>query len=955
MGTGNSAVNLFHGSELSVTLFEEAGDALFLFDPDSEEIYEANPMVQRLSGFTRAELLGQQITYLFRSENQGGLQRLRTAFKKTGPFQSQEGFLLRHREDEVWIPVNLTVTRLHMEPKILGLMSARDVRENREISAQLQKVDAELRRVLTCVSDYIWSGEIDGGGRLTYRYYSPVVEQITGRPPEYYMDGPERWLATIHPEDCPRMHQILAHIQSGRSSREEAEYRILWPDGRLRWVRDCVQISPGADGQSLRLDGVVTDITDRKQAEEALRASEERFRTLVEKSADAMALVDSQAQIIYASPSTLRVLGFTAEEFVGRNALADVHPDDLPGVQEKFVQCLAEPGQDIHAEFRYRHKDGSWRYLEGTGNNRLSEPAVRAIVFNYHDVTERQRVEEAIRASEAKYRSLIENLDQNIFLKDRDLRFVAANRKFCQLLGLAEDQIVGKSDLDFYPRHLAEKYQADDRLVLTEGRRLELEEQNLSAGQLRTVRVVKTPVKDDQGLIVGVLGIFWDVSEQRVLEAQLRQAQKMEAVGQLAGGVAHDFNNLLTVILGNVSLIQSGEERLKSGATPGVFDGRAFGPDASPRPSRTPGVPPSADRNAQLLAEMERAAFRAAELTHKLLGFSRRTALRLEPTDLNTAIEEMTGLLRRTIDPRIILETHKSTESWPVQADVAQINQVLINLCLNARDAMPEGGRLLLESQNLVFTEESVRGHLEARPGEFVRLRVSDTGHGIPPEILPRIFEPFFTTKGPGRGTGLGLAMVFGIIKQHQGWIACASRVNEGACFDIFLPRSRLAPVTQAPPPAARLPSHGRETVLLVDDESMIRNLGRAILQSYGYRVLLAEDGVQALDMYRAQKGQIDLVVLDLTMPRLSGQHAFRRLLEVDPKVRVLFASGYSAEQINDLKSDRILGFIGKPYRPEDLAHMVRTALDAAKAMAAKLAHRNGDPNAEPQTPAVKP
>jgi PAS domain S-box-containing protein len=939
---------MFHGSELSVTLFEEAADALFLFDPDTEKIHEVNPMAHRLSGFSRAELLGRQITYFFRSENQGGLQRLRVAFKKTGAFQSQHGFLLRHRDDEVWIPVVLTVTRLHIEPKTLGLLSARDIRETREISAQLQRVDAELRRVLSSVSDYVWSGEIDDRGRLTYRYYSPVVEEITGRPPEYYMAGPERWLATIHPEDRPRLHQVLAHIQSGRSIREEEEYRILRPDGQLRWVRDCVQVSRGIDSKSLRLDGVVTDITQRKQAEEALRASEERFRTLVEKSADAIALVDSKANILYASPSTQRVLGFTGEEFVGRNALQSVHPDDRWRVQEKLAQCLAVPGQDIHAEFRYRHKDGTWRYLEGTGNNRLHEPAVGAIVFNYRDITERQRADEAIRASEAKYRSLIENLEQNIFLKDRNLRFLAANRKFFQLLGLPEEQIVGKTDFDFYPRHLAEKYQADDRLVLAEGKRLELEEQNLSGGQMRTVRVVKTPVKDDQGLIVGVLGIFWDVTELRALEAQLRQAQKMEAVGELAGGVAHDFNNLLTVILGNVSLILAGRR------VPHVESALRATKDLALKTTLAEDSEPATESNAPLLVQMERAALRAAELTRQLLGFSRRTALRLEPSDLNPAVEAIAGLLRRAIDPRIILETRNSGDSWLVQADLTQINQVLMNLCLNARDAMPEGGRLLLETESVVLTDESVRGHLEARPGEFVRLRVQDTGHGIAPEILPRIFEPFFTTKGTGGGTGLGLAMVYGIIKQHQGWIECASKVNEGTCFDIYLPRqlpslslrgrgdggegAKLAalgpPHPNLPPQGQREPCGGGETILLVDDEPMIRNLGRTILQGYGYRVLLAQDGLEALDIYRAQAGRIDLIVLDLTMPRLSGQDAFRRLLEVDPNVRVLFASGYSAEQIINLGSDRILGFIGKPYRPEELAYQVRAALGSAKSLA---------------------
>ncbi len=1145
MGSRNDAVGLYPGNELSVTLFEEAGDALFLFDPETEEISDVNPMAQRLSGFSRSELLHLQITYLFRSELQGGLQRLRHAYKKTGVFHSQEGFLLRHQQEEVWIPVNLTVTRLHGELKTLGLVTARDIREQREMYSQLQRMDAELRRVLSCVSDCLWSAEVDSSGRMTYRYYSPVVEQITGRPPEHFLAAPERWLGLIHSDDRPALHKAILRIKTGHSTCEEEIYRILRPDGTMRWVRDSIRASRnGAEGV-LRLDGVLTDITKHKESEEALRGSEKRFRALVEKSMDAIALLDSQGTIIYASPSTYAVLGYTPEEFFGRKVMEDIHPDDLPRAKSQFEAIQSGADKSFTTELRFPHKDGSWRYIEAIAINRLDDPAVQAVVANYRDVTERRaaeaalreseerfrqlvenstdlicetdaetrftylspnyrdvlgyesaellgrrvfdlvhpddystvladlsqvgssvtvyrfrhksgqwrwfesngksyqratgeirvvifsrdisnrkrseeelarerdllrilmdsvphliyfkddqtrytrvnnaqmtnlglrraeeavgrtdqdfypselanefqadeikilgsgvalvdklerqtgvdaterwlcstkvpiiekggrisgiigisrditeqkKSEEALRASEAKYRTLIENLEQNIFLKDRHMRFVAVNRMFCRQVGLPEAEILGKTDFDFYPAHLAEKYRADDRLILAEGKRLELEEQNFTDGQLRTVRVIKTPVKDDQGRIAGVLGIFWDVTEQRALESQLRHAQKMEAVGQLAGGVAHDFNNLLTVILGNVSLVQAG---LAAG-----------------------------DPHEELLSLTEKAALRAAELTSKLLGFSRRTTLRLESTNLIAAVEETVALLRRTFDPRINLITQISPEPGQVRADLGQINQVLMNLCLNARDAMPNGGRLSLQLENATLTEEAARTHLDARPGEFVRLRIRDTGEGIPPEVLPHIFEPFFTTKGPGRGTGLGLAMVFGIIKQHQGWIECASQRGEGTCFDIYLPRYVAQPEPSPIPPLHTAPQPGSETVLLVDDEAMIRNLGRTTLERYGYHVLVAEDGLEALEVYRINKDRINLIVLDLTMPRMSGKDVVEKLVEIKSDIRILLASGYSAEQVIDGYGDRIVGFIGKPFRPDDLARQVRAALD---------------------------
>jgi PAS domain S-box-containing protein len=386
----------------------------------------------------------------------------------------------------------------------------------------------------------------------------------------------------------------------------------------------------------------------------------------------------------------------------------------------------------------------------------------------------------------------------------------------------------------------------------------------------------------------------------RALGTRLAQAQKMEAVGQLAGGVAHDFNNLLTAILGNLSLLVNGL--------------------------------PENDPSRDLAAAAEQAARRASALTSQLLGVSQRTLLYAKPTDLNDVIDEVVGLLRRTLDPCINLEVRK-TAPGHVLADAGQLNQVLMNLCLNAKDAMPDGGRLLLETARVVLDADYARLHPEGRAGEFVRLRVSDTGHGIAPEARARIFEPFFTTKGPGKGTGLGLAMVFAIVKRHQGWIDCYSEPGQGARFDIYLPRF-VADDVSAPAAAPATPSlHGRETILLADDEPVLRDLGRAILERHGYRVLLAEDGFQAVEMYRQDPDRIDLVILDLTMPHLSGRAACKLIREIDPAARVLLASGYPADHATQDEHEGILGFIGKPYRPEELATTVRAALDRAVAI----------------------
>jgi PAS domain S-box-containing protein len=709
-------------------------------------------------------------------------------------------------------------------------------------------------------------------------------ERLVGQPFTIVHAESERPALLQRFRDEAQQKKLEAHLE------QEVD---LWNGQRL-WV-EVSNSTLQATGEPPLVLSIFRDITLRKRTEEALHLGAERYRSLFEANPHPMWVFDEETLAFVAvNDAAVAHYGYTSDEFLHMSILDMRPPEEVP----RLMNFLSDrrSNKQRAGVWRHRKKDGTLIDVEISSHEiQFNERPARVVLAN--DITERLRTESAIRSSEAKYRSLVENLEQSVFLKDRDLCFVAANKRFCESVNRAETDIVGRTDYDLYPRRLAERYRTDDYKVLEQGRRAEVEEQTLIAGNPRTVRIVKTPVKDDQGQIVGVLGIFWDVTDQRSLEAQLRQAQKMEAVGQLAGGVAHDFNNLLTVILGNLSLVLSKW--------------------------------PPADEAPEMLDSARKAGQRAAELTKQLLGFSRRTVLRPQAINLNTCIDETVAMLRRAIDPRITLETKTMPELGTVHADPGQMNQVLMNLCINSRDAMPDGGRLYLEAANVHIDESQARLTVDAQPGDYVRLRVRDTGHGIPPEIRARIFEPFFTTKELGKGTGLGLAMVFGIVKQHKGWIECHSDVGRGTRFDIYLPQSTAPPPEQTA--LAPMRRQGHETILLVDDEAMIRQLGQKTLQQHGYQVLLAENGLQGLTIYQREMGKIDLVILDLSMPQISGRDTLKHLRRLDPNVRVLFSSGFSAETVTETEADGVVGFLSKPYSPVDMVDVVGAVLERSR------------------------
>ncbi|HEX4633868.1 MAG TPA: response regulator [Gemmatimonadales bacterium] len=570
-------------------------------------------------------------------------------------------------------------------------------------------------------------------------------------------------------------------------------------------------------------------------------------------------------------------------QFSGEAALALVRASS-PGVP--FILVTGSLDEETAVEYM---KAGAADYILKDRLVRLG-PAVRSAL-------ERRQAEREAREREAYFQSLIEHAMDIIAVLDPEGAIRYASPSVSRVLGVAPEEIVGRSILDLVHPEDAEntlRVFAEGLATKTGGRLLEFR-LRCRDGSYRALEAIGRYLQDDP-IVRGVVINARDVTERRSLELQLLQAQKMEAVGRLAGGVAHDFNNVLTGILGYAGLLLEGL------------------PTLSPlRPD---------------IEEIKKAADRAAGLTRQLLAFSRRQTLEMRVLDLTTLVADMDKLLRRILGEDIDVVTTLAPGLGPVRADASQLEQVLVNLAVNSRDAMPEGGKLTIETRDVELDNSYVRGHAPVEPGRYVMLAVTDTGTGMSAETVSHVFEPFFTTKEAGKGTGLGLATVYGIVKQCGGYVWCYSEPGQGTTFKVYLPRVD-APVDPAPTRTAR-PAQGWETILLVEDEAPLRKLARRVLERYGYTVLEAGTADEAAGLAGAHPGPIHLLLTDVVLPGVSGRRLADDLLLRRSETRALFMSGYTEDAIvhrGVLAANT--AFLHKPFTAEGLVQKVRSVLDA--------------------------
>ena len=638
---------------------------------------------------------------------------------------------------------------------------------------------------------------------------------------------------------------------------------------------------------------LVGTIARRRQVEAALRQSETKFFKLFDTSPIWMVLATvAEGRYIEANQAFYEITGFSPEEVRGRTAIEIglwVNPAD----RWQIRKILEEKGRLASHPIKFRMKNGEIRdFLWSAAVIDFGDElcALTGII----DITERRQAEAALVRSEKRFRDLAELLPETIFEIDVEGSLTFANRRaFEQFLYTQEEFEGGLNAFDLLVPQDRQKA-AEDAVKILGGEHLGLLEYTALRKDGSSFPVLAhSTVIYQQDSAVGLRGFMIDISDKKRLEAQLQQAQKLESLGTLAGGIAHDFNNLLMGIQGRTSLM--------------TFDTESFHP------------------HYEHLREIEKYVIRAAELTKQLLGFARGGKYEVKPTDLNHLITQNSRMFGRT-QKEITIHRKYQKDLWTVEVDQGQIDQVLLNIYVNAWQAMPHGGELYIQTENVTLDENFVGPH-DVKPGDYVMIAVTDNGIGMDESTLKRVFDPFFTTKTKERGTGLGLASAYGIIKNHDGIIIACSVKGQGASFKIYLPSSDKA-VAPAPDLRPDVPG-GTETILVVDDEEMILSAGRAMLEKTGYRVLTAEGGRKAVSIYETRKAEIDLVVLDMVMPDMSGGDTYDRLKKINPAVRVLLSSGYSingqAEEILDRGCN---GFIQKPFTLKDFSVKVREILD---------------------------
>ncbi|HKV42829.1 MAG TPA: PAS domain S-box protein, partial [Blastocatellia bacterium] len=714
--------------------------------------------------------------------------------------------------------------------------------------------------------------------------------EMTGlTPAQSYGSG---WQKALSPEDRDLADWAGAVREHNRV---KSEGRLVRPDGAVLWVFGQGVADYSSSGEVIGYIGSVTDITEVKRAEEALRKSEEKFRLLIENAHDIICITDEKSFVRYASPSLERVLGYRPEEVTGERAVKMVHPDDLLSSMRTFGHIGGRPDFVSQFEVRARHKNGSWRYMEVVVKSLLHDPDVAGIVFNARDITERNQAEEVLH----RLAAIVESSDDGIISCTLDGCITSWNAGAEKVYGYSAAEIVGRNISIIAPPEREDFDQLLGKVRNGQGVSRHEAVGVTSGGQRIVVSVTISPVKDTAGKVTGASAIVRDITESMKLQEQLRQSQKMEAIGRLAGGVAHDFNNLLTAINGYSDLTLM---RLSQG-----------------------------DPLRENVMEVRKAGDRAASLTRQLLAFSRKQLLQPKVLDLNAVIGDMHKMLCRLIGEDIHLVTEPARDLARVKADPGQIEQIIVNLVINSRDAMPNGGTLTIATANVHQQNRNLRstGPLVA---DYVTFSVTDTGCGMDPDTLSNVFEPFFTTKELGKGTGLGLATVYGIVKQSGGQVQVESSPGQGACFRIFLPRVDEGPADSKTPTIRPPLPQGSETILLVEDEDMVRKLACETLRMNGYIVMEARNGGEALLMCEQLSGHIDLMLTDVVMPQMNGRQLAERLGPLHPEMKVIYMSGYTDDILLHTGLGSKVEFIQKPFGPDGLAHKVREVLDSGNA-----------------------
>ncbi|MDZ7762551.1 MAG: PAS domain S-box protein [Desulfovermiculus sp.] len=888
--------------EFSRAIIQSSPLPIFSLDLDGN-VLTWNAAAERVLGWEAAEVIGTPLP-IVPDDKQGEFQGLMQRVALEGGFTGVE--VVRQKKDGRRIDVNLSTAPLYdNQGQVYGIMAAlEDITERKKVERAFVEATENLRITLNSIGDGVIATDIQG--RITQM--NPVAKKLTGWELEQAANRPlDQVFYIVNAQTGQRVENPVQKVlSSGRIVGLGNHTKLISRYGQEFQIADSGSPIRDNNGHILGVVLVFRDVSEESRVRKSLAESEQRFRSIVEGAPDPI-FIQTEQKFAYINPAACRLFGITsAQEIIGAPVMDRFHPDFHQVIQER-IRRLNEDRESVHElmEQKYLQMNGSEVWVEATGEPIVYEGKKGALVF-VRNITRRKETEQALRESEARYRELFNSIRDAILVADTDRNIIDCNTAFTELFGYTLDEIKGHKTYTVY-HDINEFEQMGQEITknIDNPKFLFTVRYATKTGEIFPGETSIFYLKNTKNQVTGFIGLIRDVSERQQAEAererlemQLRQAQKMEAIGRLAGGVAHDFNNLLTTITGNAEI--------------GLMD---------------------LDKDQDLyeiMQEIKGAGERAGNLTRQLLAFSRRQILQPEILDLNDLILDLEKMLRRLIGEDISLVTHLSSSLGLVEADQGQMEQVIMNLAVNARDAMPGGGKLTIETANVELDESYSRGHGHlVTPGPYVMLAVSDTGSGMSLEMQDQVFDPFFTTKEKNKGTGLGLSTVYGIVKQSKGNIWVYSEPGQGTTFKIYLPQAEKDHPSREPKPEIKPTLQGNERVLVVEDDPSVRKIAAKNLIRFGYTVFSAANGDEALAICREHKKEIDVLLTDVVMPGMSGKELVQKLQGQGMEISVVYMSGYTDNAIvHHGVLDPGLFFLQKPFSPESLASKVREALN---------------------------
>ncbi len=860
------------------TLMDRSPDAIEVIDPETGRFLDFNETSCRRLGYTREEMLSLSIPDVLDMGDvpfsmQANLEESRRVGART--IESRH-----RRKDGSSFPIEINTRYVELDrPYLLAVV--RDITERHEMEQTLRENEAKFRTLFEVANDanfILHNGVFVDCNAKALQLFGATRDQLIGQSPALFSPS-------FQPDGIGSQVKATKFIQSALAGEPQFfEWMHQRLDGTL--VESDISLSRFELGGNIYIQAIVRDITERKQAEQKQRASEERYRTLFDYAPDGIVIADPQGTYLDGNASICRMLGYNRDELIGRSASDIVAQSEVPKIAEALNE-IKEVSLH-HQEWQFRRKDGVHFPAEVI----VTPMPDGNLLGMIRDTSERKRAEEQI----AEQATFLDKAQDAIFVRDLDGKMLFWNKGAERMYGWTRQEVLSRKMDDLlytHPKELKEAYRA----TMSQGDWHGELQHFTKDGEELMIESRWTLIRDNEGLAKSVLAINTDITEKKMIEAQFMRAQRMESIGTLAGGIAHDLNNILAPIMMSIELLK----------------------ETSTDPM-----------SANILKTIEISAKRGADIVRQVLSFARGLEGERIEVQLKHLLNEVQNIIKDTFPKDIRLEFSIPNDIWTILGDPTQVHQILLNLCVNARDAMPNGGSLSVSVENCVLDEHYAAMNLEAKAGRYVQISVADTGTGIPPTLLEKIFEPFFTTKPINKGTGLGLSTVMAIVKSHGGLINVYSEPNKGTTFKVYLPALEMSSEARKEQLAqASLPRGNGETILLVDDEASIITITTQTLLAFGYHVLAAADGAEAVAIYAERKNDIAVVLTDMAMPIMDGAATIRALTKMNPRLKIISASGLHANaDMTKASGVGIKHFLTKPYTAATLLKAMRTILD---------------------------